>query len=81
MNKTKNIHNQNQNKSKKLFVASIAIVVALTLFVSPMLNVDDALATHNKKNKAKQSIDSITIIKPKCWMCIWWNNLSLMQQP
>ena len=22
-----------------------------------MLNVDDALATHNKKNKAKQSID------------------------
>ena len=58
MNKT-NIHNQNknQNKSKKLFVASIAIVVALTLFVSPMLNVDDALATHNKKNKAKQSID------------------------
>ena len=57
MNKT-NIHNQNKNKtkSKKLFVASIAIVVALTLFVSPMLNVDDALATHNKKNKAKQSI-------------------------
>ena len=52
MNKT-NIH----NKSKKLFVASIAIVVALALFVSPMLNVDDALATHNKKNKAKQSID------------------------
>ena len=59
MNKTKNIHNQNKNQSKnnKLFVASIAIVVALTLFVSPMLNVDDALATHNKKNKAKQSID------------------------
>ena len=54
MNKT-NIHNQ--NKSKKLFVASIAIVVALALFASPMLNVDDALATHNKKNKAKQSID------------------------
>ena len=61
MNKT-NIHNQNKNKNQnsknsKLFVASIAIVVALTLFVSPMLNVDDALATHNKKNKAKQSID------------------------
>ncbi len=52
MNKT-NI----QNKNKKLFVASIAIVVALALFVSPMLNVDDALATHNKKNKTKQSID------------------------
>jgi hypothetical protein len=51
MNKT-NIQNKN-----KLFVASIAIVVALALFVSPMLNVDDALATHNKKNKAKQSID------------------------
>jgi hypothetical protein len=46
-----------QNRNKKLFVASIAIVVALALFVSPMLNVDDALATHNKKNKAKQSID------------------------
>ena len=56
MNKT-NIPNQNKNQNKKLFVASIAIVVALTLFVSPMLNVDDALATHNKKNKAKQSID------------------------
>jgi len=54
MNKTKNIHN---NQSKKLFVASIAIVVALTLFVSPMLNIDDALATHHKKNIAKQSID------------------------
>ena len=59
MNKTKNIHNNNQNKNKrKLFIASIAIAaLALTLFVSPMLNVDDALATHNKKNKAKQSID------------------------
>ncbi|WP_458719643.1 hypothetical protein [Candidatus Nitrosocosmicus sp. R] len=58
MNKT-NIHNQNKikNKNSKIFVASIAIVVALTLFVSPILNVDDALATHNKKNKAKQSID------------------------
>ena len=54
MNKTY-IHNQNKNS--KIFVTSIAIVVALTLFVSPMLNVDDALATHNKKNKAKQSID------------------------
>jgi hypothetical protein len=54
MNKT-NI--QNKNKNNKLLVASIAIVVALALFVSPMLNVDDALATHNKKNKAKQSID------------------------
>ena len=61
MNKTKNIQNNNQinNQNKrKLFIASIAIAaLALTLFVSPMLNVDDALATHNKKNKAKQSID------------------------
>ena len=60
MNKTKNIHNnnQNQNQNKKLFIASFAIAaLALTLFVSPMLNVDDALATHNKKNKSKQSID------------------------
>jgi len=55
MNKI-NIHNKNKNN--KLIVVSIAIVVALTLFVSPMLNVDDALASHNKKgNKAKQSID------------------------
>ena len=54
MNKT-NIHNQIKNS--KIFIASIAIMVALTLFVSPMLNVDDALATYNKKNKAKQSID------------------------
>src|SRR6476659_1774137 len=52
MNKT-NI----QNQSKKLYVTSIAIVVALALFVSPLLNVDDALATHHKKNKAIQSID------------------------
>ncbi len=56
MNKT-NIQNKNNNTNKKLFVASITIVVALALFVSPMLNVDDALATQNKKNKAKQSID------------------------
>src|SRR5689334_19323317 len=56
MNKP-NIHNKNKNQNKKLIVASIAIVMALALFASPMLNVDDALATHNKKNKAKQSID------------------------
>ena len=71
MNKT-NIHNQNKNKNSKIFVASIAIVVALTLFVSPMLNVDDALATYNKKNKAKQSIEKRSVR---------WNNLSIMQQP
>ncbi len=51
-NKTKNIHNQNKNK---LFVASIAIVVALALFASPLVAMDDAFAT-KKKNKAQQSI-------------------------
>jgi hypothetical protein len=51
MNKTKNIHNKD-----KLFVASIAIVVALTLIASPLVAVDDAFAT-KKKNKANQSID------------------------
>ena len=51
-NKTKNIHNQNKNK---LFVASIAIVVALALFASPLVAIDDAFAT-KKKNKAQQSI-------------------------
>ncbi len=76
MNKT-NIHNQKQKQQN--LVASIAIVVALTLFVSPMLNVDDALATHNKKNKAKQSIDQSQSSNQNAWMCIWWNNLSLMQ--
>ena len=51
-NKTKNIHNQNKNK---LFVASIATVVALALFASPLVAIDDAFAT-KKKNKAQQSI-------------------------
>ena len=51
MNKT-NIHNTN-----KLIVASIAIVVALTLLASPIVAMDDAFATHKKGNKAKQSID------------------------
>jgi hypothetical protein len=55
MNKTKNIHNQNKNK---LFVASIAIVVALALFASPIMAMDnDAFATKKKKgNHAEQSI-------------------------
>jgi hypothetical protein len=53
MNKTKNIH----NKNKKLIVASIAIVVALALFASPILAMDDAFATKKKKgNVAEQSI-------------------------
>jgi hypothetical protein len=52
MNKTKNIHNKN-----KLFVASIAIVVALALIASPLVTIDDALATHKKGNKANQSIE------------------------
>ncbi len=44
MNKTKNIHNKN-----KLIVASIAIVVALALFASPIVTMDDAFATKKKK--------------------------------
>ena len=59
MNKTKNIHNKNKNQHK-LVVASIAIVVALALIVSPIVAMDDAFAT-KKKNKgggnvAQQSI-------------------------
>ena len=56
MNKTKNIHN---NKNKKLIVASIAIVVALALFASPIVAMDDAFATKKKYkggNVAQQSI-------------------------
>ncbi len=54
MNKTKNI----QNKNKKLFVYSVAIVVALALITSPLISMDDAFATKGKKgNKATQSID------------------------
>jgi hypothetical protein len=54
MNKTKNIQNKNKNK---LFVASIAIVVALALFASPIVAMDDAFATKKKKgNQASQSI-------------------------
>ena len=53
MNKT-NI----QNKNKKLFVASIAIVVALALIASPIVAMDDAFATKKKKgNQAQQSIE------------------------
>ena len=54
MNKT-NIHNKNKNK---LIVASIAIVVALALFASPIVAMDnDAFATKKKKgNHAEQSI-------------------------
>ena len=50
MNKT-NIQNKN-----KLIVASIAIVVALALFASPIVAMDDAFATKKKGNKASQSI-------------------------
>ena len=54
MNKP-NIHNKNKNK---LIVASIAIVVALALFASPIVAMDnDAFATKKKKgNHAEQSI-------------------------
>ena len=53
MNKTNNIHNKN-----KLFVASIAIVVALALITSPLVALDDAFATKkkNKGNVAQQAI-------------------------
>jgi hypothetical protein len=55
MNKI-NIHSNNKNK--KLFVASIAIVLALALFASPIVAMDEAFATKKKKdgNKASQSI-------------------------
>ncbi len=53
MNKT-NIHN---NKNKKLFVYSVALVVALALIASPLVAMDDAFATKKKGNKAKQSIE------------------------
>ncbi|TVP40018.1 hypothetical protein [Candidatus Nitrosocosmicus arcticus] len=47
-----------QNKNKKLFVASIAIVVALALFASPIVAMDHAFATKKKKgNHAQQSIE------------------------
>ena len=53
MNKT-NIYNKNKNK---LFVASIAIVVALALIASPIVAMDDAFATKKKKgNVAQQAI-------------------------
>jgi hypothetical protein len=52
MNKT-NI----QNKNNKFIVASIAIVIALALIASPLVAMDDALATHKKGNNAKQSIE------------------------
>jgi hypothetical protein len=56
MNKTNNIHN---NKNKKLVVTSIAIVVALALFASPIVAMDDAFATKKKYkggNVAQQAI-------------------------
>ena len=60
MNKTNNIHNNNnKNKNKKLIVTSIAIVVALALFASPIVAMDDAFATKKKYkggNVAQQSI-------------------------
>jgi hypothetical protein len=60
MNKTKNIYNKNNNNNKnKLIVASIAIVVALALFASPIVTMDEAFATKKKYkggNVAQQSI-------------------------
>ncbi len=61
MNKTNNIHNKNKNKNKnKLIVASIAIVVALALFASPIVAMDEAFATKKKYkggNVAQQAIE------------------------
>ena len=58
MNKIKNLHNKNKNK---LIVASIAIVVALALFASPIVTMDiDAFATKKKYkggNFAQQAIE------------------------
>ncbi len=58
MNKTNNIHNKNKNK---LLVTSIAIVVALALFASPIVAMDnDAFATKKKYkggNVAQQAIE------------------------
>ncbi len=45
MNKTNNIQNKNKNK---LIVTSIAMVVALALFASPIVAMDDAFATKKK---------------------------------
>jgi hypothetical protein len=59
MNKSNNIHINNKNKNKKLIVTSIAIVVALALFASPIVAMDDAFATKKKYkggNVAQQSI-------------------------
>ena len=46
-----NIHNKN-----KLIVASIAIVVAFTLFASPIVAVDDAFATKKKNGNVARGI-------------------------
>ena len=60
MYKIKNIHSNNQINNqikRKLFIASIAIVVTLALFASPIVAMDDAFATKKKKsNHAQQSI-------------------------
>ncbi|MDQ2685267.1 MAG: hypothetical protein M3Y25_05425 [Thermoproteota archaeon] len=44
-----NITNIHNNKNNKLFVASIAIVVALALIISPNVAMDDAFATKKKE--------------------------------
>ncbi|HKO64116.1 MAG TPA: hypothetical protein VJU13_02855, partial [Candidatus Nitrosocosmicus sp.] len=50
-------HNKNNQNNNKIIVASIAIVVALALFASPIVAMDDAFATKKKKgNHALQSI-------------------------
>jgi hypothetical protein len=57
MNKTNIQNNKNKNK---LIVASIAIVVALVLFASPIVAMDEAFATKKKYkggNVAQQAIE------------------------
>ena len=53
MNKTKNIHNKNKNK---LFVASIAIVVALALIAGPVVATDNEAFAIKKKNKGSGNV-------------------------
>ena len=73
MNKTNNIH----NKNNKLIIASIAIVVALSLFASPIVAMDEAFATKKKYkggNVAQQAIEQSQSSGTKRLVCIWnWN--------
>ncbi len=60
MNKT-NIHNQNKTTTKQQKQQTLCRINCNSSSINSIrqsnAHVDDALATHNKKNKAKQSID------------------------